>query len=75
MYKEILKEDLDKFIDFEIKLEHYIQSNCINGNLLSNKFVKQQLIIFKTDFPKKQKEMLKLYNIWKELNSPTTLFC
>lgn len=68
MYKEILKEDLDKFIDFEIKLEHYIQSNCINEKLMDNIFIKQQLIIFKTDYPKKQNEMLKLYNLWK-LNS------
>lgn len=68
MYKEILKEDLDKFIDFEIKLEHYIQSNCIGEKLMDNIFIKQQLIIFKTDYPKKQNEMLKLYNLWK-LNS------
>lgn len=68
MYKEILKEDLDKFINFEIKLEHYIQSNYINEKLMDNIFIKQQLIIFKTDYPKKQNEMLKLYNLWK-LNS------
>lgn len=62
MYREILNEDL--FIDFQIKLENYIQSNVIRDEA-NNIFIKQQLIIFKTNFPKKQNEILKLYNLWR----------